>query len=244
MRTAEATVSAGEKIEEREGNIQQNLLTIFATLFPYAASILSPGLNFIACPIQNVTGRLSLKVQQLDVRCETKTKDNVFVDVSCAVQYQVILGEVYNAFYRLTNPERQITSYVFDVIRSSLPKLDLDQAFASKDDIAEDVKNELQEVRRGGGGETKKMDSLRYHHRTRHIGANDERKRRKTNRPFRLSLQNMGAYGYKIIDTLITDLDPAARVKASMNEINASKRLREAAMHKADADKIRQASYS
>jgi len=54
----------------------------------------------------------------------------------------------------------------------------------------------------------------------------------------------MGAYGYKIIDTLITDLDPAARVKASMNEINASKRLREAAMHKADADKIRQASYS
>jgi len=116
--------------------------------------------------------------------------------VQCSVQYNVIIDEVYAAFYRLTNAQQQITSYVFDVIRSSLPRMDLDKAFASKDDIASDVKRELQE--------------------------------------------NMKAYGYKIVEALITDLDPAPRVKASMNEINASKRLREAALYKADADKIRQ----
>lgn len=159
-------------------------------------SVEPPGLAFIACPISQVAGRLSLRVQQLDIKCETKTKDNVFVDVSCSVQFHVIAEEVYNAYYRLTNTEQQITSYVFDVIRSSLPKLDLDGAFASKDDIAEDVRRELQE--------------------------------------------NMVNYGYKIVDALITDLDPAHKVKASMNEINASKRLREAALFKADADKIRQ----
>ena len=50
----------------------------------------------------------------------------------------------------------------------------------------------------------------------------------------------MKDYGYEILNTLVTDLSPDARVKASMNEINASKRLKEAASHKAEADKVQQ----
>ena len=74
-------------------------VAIVETLGSYS-KIAPPGLTAVCCPFQNVAGRLSLRVQQLDIKCETKTKDNVFVDVSCSVQYQVILDEVYNSFYR------------------------------------------------------------------------------------------------------------------------------------------------
>ncbi|CAN0567920.1 unnamed protein product, partial [Ectocarpus sp. 12 AP-2014] len=107
--------------------------------------------------------------------------------------------QIYDAFYRLTDPQAQIRSYVFDVVRSelgTLPKLDLDQAFDSKEDIAVAVKNQLEEV--------------------------------------------MKEYGYMILQALVTDMDPDPRVKEAMNEINASKRLREAATNKAEADKIMQ----
>ena len=60
---------------------------------------------------------------QLDVYCETKTKDNVFVQVAVSVQYRVLTEKTYDAFYRLTDPAEQIRAYVFDVIRSTLPKL-------------------------------------------------------------------------------------------------------------------------
>lgn len=146
--------------------------------------------------MQSVAGRLSLRVQQLDVICETKTKDNVFVQVGVAVQYKVVTESAYDAWYRLTSPTSQIQAYVFDVIRSTIPRMELDQAFESKDDIAQAVLTQLQAV--------------------------------------------MKDYGYSIVNTLVTDLSPDVKVKASMNEINAAKRLKEAASHQAEAEKIRQ----
>jgi len=92
------------------------------------------------------SNQLSLRIQQLDVVCETKTKDNVFIQVNVAVQYRVVQDAAYEAFYRLTDPRGQIQSYVFDVVRSTIPKLELDEAFTSKDDIAEAVLKQLQDV--------------------------------------------------------------------------------------------------
>lgn len=157
--------------------------------------VLSPGLSLIGCCIgESVAGRVSMRVQQLDVVCETKTADNVFVNVVVSVQYQVVRESVYEAFYRLTNPQEQIRAYVFDVVRASVPKIALDDVFETKDDIAVDVKAELS--------------------------------------------KSMGEFGYEIIQTLITDIQPAANVKKAMNEINAAQRLRVAASDKAEAEKI------
>eukprot|EP00591_Stephanopyxis_turris_P000642 CAMPEP_0195509236 /NCGR_PEP_ID=MMETSP0794_2-20130614/2228_1 /TAXON_ID=515487 /ORGANISM="Stephanopyxis turris, Strain CCMP 815" /LENGTH=279 /DNA_ID=CAMNT_0040636401 /DNA_START=113 /DNA_END=952 /DNA_ORIENTATION=- len=158
--------------------------------------IVGPGLQIIFWPLQAISGRLSLRVQQLDVICETKTKDNVFVYVSVAVQYRVIAESAYDAYYRLSDPSGQIQSYVFDVVRSTVPRLELDKSFSSKDEIAAAVKSQLQDV--------------------------------------------MNDYGYEILEALVTDINPDAKVKASMNEINASRRLKEAKSHRAEADKITQ----
>lgn len=158
--------------------------------------LLSPGLHFVLWPLQSVVGRMSLRIQQLDVTCETKTKDNVFVKVGVAVQFRILVENAYDAYYRLTDPRNQIQSYVFDVVRSTVPKMELDEAFQAKEEVAEAVLSQLRDV--------------------------------------------MNDYGYEIKQTLVTDLSPDARVKASMNEINASKRLKEAASHKAEADKVKQ----
>jgi regulator of protease activity HflC (stomatin/prohibitin superfamily) len=158
--------------------------------------LLDPGLHCITWPLQNVVGTLTLRIQQLDVYCETKTKDNVFVQVAVAVQYRVLAESAYEAYYRLTDPRTQIQSYVFDVVRSTVPKLELDESFSSKDDIADSVLSSLRNV--------------------------------------------MKDYGYEILNTLVTDLSPDNKVKASMNEINASRRLKEAASHKAEAEKVKQ----
>ena len=139
---------------------------------------------------------MSLRIQQLDVLCETKTKDNVFVQVGVAVQYRILVDNAYDAYYRLTDSRNQIQSYVFDVVRSTVPKMELDEAFISKEEVAQAVLNQLRDV--------------------------------------------MSDFGYEIKQTLVTDLSPDARVKASMNEINASRRLKEAASHKAEADKVKQ----
>ena len=88
----------------------------------------------------------SLGVQQLDVRVETKTKDNVFLQTVVSVQYQVIREKVYQAFYSLTNTQQQITAHVYDVMRSQLPLLELDAVFEAKEDLALAVKNALQET--------------------------------------------------------------------------------------------------
>ena len=135
--------------------------------------------------VDRVAGRLSLRIQQLDVVVETKTKDDVFVKVKVSVQYKVIRDKVYDAFYKLDYPQDQITSYVFDVVRAEVPKMILDDVFEKKDDIAIAVKGELNEA--------------------------------------------MKNYGFDIIKTLVTDIDPDAQVKESMNRINASEREKVAA---------------
>ncbi|CAI7787227.1 unnamed protein product [Closterium sp. NIES-54] len=93
-----------------------------------------------------LAGNLSLRVQQLDVRCETKTKDNVFVTVVCSVQYRVMKDHADDAFYELQNPREQIQSYVFDVVRASVPRIELDQVFEQKNEIAKNVEEELEKV--------------------------------------------------------------------------------------------------
>lgn len=144
--------------------------------------------------IDKIAGKLSLKIQQLDVVVETKTKDDVFVKIKVSVQSQIIKDQVYDAFYRLDNPGIQITSYVFDVVRAEVPKLRLDDVFEKKDDIAIAVKGELQEA--------------------------------------------MNTYGYDIIKTLVTDIDPDEQVKHAMNRINASEREKIAAQYEGDAQRI------
>ncbi|MFQ3594104.1 MAG: SPFH domain-containing protein, partial [Gemmataceae bacterium] len=96
--------------------------------------------------IDAVAGRINLRVQQLDVRVETKTEDNVFLQAVVSVQYHVLPTKVYEAFYRLADPEAQITSYVFDVVRARVPQIKLDDVFEKKDEIAVAVKSELAEV--------------------------------------------------------------------------------------------------
>lgn len=101
--------------------------------------------------IDQVAKRMNLRIQQLDVIIDTKTLDNVFVRMKVSVQYQVIFSQVADAFYRLENPENQITSYVFDVVRAEVPKLKLDDVFVRKDDVAIAVKSELQEAMQSYG---------------------------------------------------------------------------------------------
>ncbi|KAK9814236.1 hypothetical protein WJX72_002691 [[Myrmecia] bisecta] len=157
--------------------------------------VAEPGFNCVNCLLgESVAGGLSLRIQQLDVRCDTKTKDNVFVTMVISVQYQVVKENVYDAFYKLTDSRSQITSYVFDVVRSTVPRINLDDVFTTKEEIAHSVKEEL----------TKSMSS----------------------------------FGFMIIQTLVTDIEPDKKVRAAMNEINAAQRLRMAALENAEAKKI------
>lgn len=104
------------------------------------------GLNFKIPFVEQIKGRISLRVRQLDVPVETKTLDNVFVRVAVSVQYHALPDNVFAAFYRLENTEQQITSFVFDVVRARVPKINLDDVFEKKDEIADAVKSELSEV--------------------------------------------------------------------------------------------------
>ncbi len=108
--------------------------------------IAGAGLNFKIPLIDKVAGKISLRVQQLDVRVETKTKDNVFVNVIVSVQFFVIPEKIMDAFYKLQNAEAQITSYVYDVVRARVPNIILDDVFETKDDIAQAVKLELEQI--------------------------------------------------------------------------------------------------
>jgi regulator of protease activity HflC (stomatin/prohibitin superfamily) len=152
------------------------------------------GLHLKIPLIDKVAGRLSLKIQQLDVIIETKTLDDVFVKLKVSVQYKVLADKVYDAFYKLDYPQDQITSYVFDVVRAEVPKMKLDDVFVKKDDIALAVKAELNDA--------------------------------------------MINYGFDIIRTLVTDIDPDPQVKIAMNRINASEREKVAAQYEGDAQRI------
>ncbi|PTM08871.1 MAG: SPFH domain-containing protein, partial [Bacteroidetes bacterium] len=109
------------------------------------------GLQFKIPFVDRVSGRVSLKIQQLDVLVETKTKDNVFVKLKVSVQFAVSADKIYEAFYKLENPYEQINAYVFDVVRAEVPKLKLDDVFERKDDIANAIKRELSEAMEGYG---------------------------------------------------------------------------------------------
>ena len=109
-------------------------------------SIRSAGLHFKIPIIDRIAARLSLRIQQLDVVVETKTNDDVFVQLKISVQYQILQDKVYDAFYRLQNPHEQLTAYIFDLVRAEIPKMILDDVFEKKDDIAYAVKRDLKEA--------------------------------------------------------------------------------------------------
>jgi len=123
---------------------QQTAVTI--ERFGRFQSIRHSGLQMKIPLVDRIAGRLSLKIQQLDVIVETKTLDDVFVKLKISVQFVVIRDKVYDAFYKLEYPHDQITSYVFDVVRAEVPKMKLDDVFVKKDDIAIAVKSELQDA--------------------------------------------------------------------------------------------------
>ncbi|KAH8483742.1 hypothetical protein Peur_063970 [Populus x canadensis] len=109
--------------------------------------VLEPGCHCMPWFLgSQVAGHLTLRLQQLDVRCETKTKDNVFVNVVASVQYRALAHKASDAFYKLTNTRSQIQAYVFDVIRASVPKLLLDDVFEQKNEIARAVEEELEKA--------------------------------------------------------------------------------------------------
>jgi regulator of protease activity HflC (stomatin/prohibitin superfamily) len=108
--------------------------------------VATAGLNFRLPFIDERVGEVNLRVRQLDVDVETKTRDNVFVKVIVSVQYFVLPEKIYEAFYKLNNADEQIKAFVFDVVRARVPMIDLDDVFAKKDDIADGVKSELAQV--------------------------------------------------------------------------------------------------
>jgi regulator of protease activity HflC (stomatin/prohibitin superfamily) len=109
-------------------------------------SIRQAGLNLKIPLVDKIAGRISLKIQQLDVTVETKTKDDVFVHLNIAVQFQIKSDHVYNAFYKLQNPHEQITAFIFDTVRAEVPKMKLDDVFVKKDEIAQAIQRDLKEA--------------------------------------------------------------------------------------------------
>lgn len=130
--------------------VEQRTAAVIQRLGKFVHEV-GPGIHVKVPFIDKIAGRVNLRVQQLDVRIETKTEDNVFVHLIVSVQYYVLPDKVYDAFYKLDDARRQITSYVFDVVRAQVPKIKLDDVFEKKDDIAEAVKVELSHVMEGFG---------------------------------------------------------------------------------------------
>jgi regulator of protease activity HflC (stomatin/prohibitin superfamily) len=107
---------------------------------------LQSGLRFRIPLIEQVAYKLSLRIQQLNIKVETKTKDNVFVNIIVSVQYHVNQRKLFDAAYKLTNIAGQISSYIYDVVRAEVPKLTLDEVFERKDDLSFAIKKELSDV--------------------------------------------------------------------------------------------------
>lgn len=120
--------------------------TVILERFGKFLSIRQSGLQIKIPLIDRVAGRVNLKIQQLDVIVETKTKDDVFVLLKISVQFQILREKVYDAFYKLQNPHEQITAFIFDTVRAEVPKMKLDDVFEKKDDIALAIQRELKEA--------------------------------------------------------------------------------------------------
>ncbi len=183
------------------------LITILGSFFTVSTSqvavitrfgkflrVAEAGLNWKTPYIDRVAGLVSLRVNQIALTMETKTRDNVFVTIPISVQNRVRPERVYDAFYKLSDPVAQIKSYVEQVILGHVPSMSLDEVFASQSSIAAAVKQEL--------------DS------------------------------DMAAFGYEIVNVLVTDIIPDAKVKSAMNDINAAQREQVAAQARGEADKI------
>lgn len=161
-------------------------------MFGRFEGIVPPGLVCMCWPCVRV-GRLSLRVQQLDMKLESKTKDAVFVTLGLSIQYRVIRSDAFQAYYSFTDPEKQIVALVYDAVRSKVPQLDVDELFTSNSILADAVRANLDFMRR---------------------------------------------YGYEIVNTLITSIAPVESVRLSMNEINASRRIKDGAPFRAEGEKI------
>jgi regulator of protease activity HflC (stomatin/prohibitin superfamily) len=107
------------------------------------ARVAGPGLNWKTPFLETVVYRLSMKVQQFDVQVETKTQDNVFVQIPVSIQYKVIPDAVEAAFYKLSDPVKQIESMVYNVVLGHVPKMKLDDTFLNQADIAGDLRDSL-----------------------------------------------------------------------------------------------------
>ena len=156
-----------------------------------------PGLHWKMPIFDRISGRVSHRIRELEINVESKTKDDVFVDIKIAVQFFVreAQEDVLAAHYKLMNPGQQISSYVFDTVRALVPEMPIDSVFSEKEKIALAVKDRL--------------------HAT------------------------MLQFGYTILQSLVNDIQPDAKVKAAMNQVNATARLKEAAKNEAEAKKIR-----
>jgi len=164
------------------------------TRFGKFLRVADPGLNWKMPYFDTVSGLVSLRVNQIALTMETKTKDNVFVTIPISVQNRVRPEKVYDAFYKLSDPVAQIKSYVEQVILGHVPSMTLDEVFASQSSIAAAVKQELD--------------------------------------------ADMAAFGYEIVNVLVTDIIPDSKVKSAMNDINAAQREQVAATARGEADKI------
>merc|ERR1719424_496348 len=158
--------------------------------------IANPGISFLPC-CDVPSNPVSMRLQQIEVGCEVKTKDNVFTHMKVSIQFQIVKQDnsIWKAYYRLTNPRSQIEAYVYDVVRSTVPKIELDDVFLTKEVISSEIST-----------------CLKAH---------------------------MADFGYEILATPITDIEPNAEVKRAMNEINKAKRMREAAKDQGEAIKIK-----
>ena len=164
------------------------------TRFGKFLRVAEAGLNWKWPLIDRVAGRMSLRVNQISLTMETKTKDNVFVTIPISVQNRVRPEKVYDAFYKLSDPMQQIQAYVEQVILGHVPGMMLDEVFASQSGIAAAVKQELD--------------------------------------------ADMAGFGYEIVNVLVTDIVPDAKVKSAMNDINAAQREQVAAAARGEAEKI------
>lgn len=164
------------------------------TRFGKFLRVADPGLNWKVPFIDMVAGKISLRVNQITLTMETKTKDNVFVTIPISVQNRVRPEKAYDAYYKLSNPEAQIKSYVEQVILGHVPGMTLDEVFANQSSIAAAVKQELD--------------------------------------------ADMAMFGYEIVNVLVTDIVPDAKVKSAMNDINAAQREQVAAAARGESEKI------
>jgi regulator of protease activity HflC (stomatin/prohibitin superfamily) len=164
------------------------------TRFGKFLRVANPGLNWKWPMIDSIAGRISLRVNQITLTMETKTKDNVFVTIPISVQNRVRPENAFDAFYKLSNPAQQIQAYVEQVILGHVPGMTLDEVFASQSGIAAAVKQELD--------------------------------------------ADMAGFGYEIVNVLVTDIVPDAKVKSAMNDINAAQREQVAANARGEAEKI------